>query len=229
MNASWMGRQQGMVGGAKTVLARFPARKLVQPARPRKHPTFAQSTAVQVQELGNITTATGLARTGSTKINHLQPLEVRIETLMRQNQELESRNSALEMRNAFLESSNAELTAQNRNHVIRNHAMEKETTALAKHISAAANRIANLEKESGESGTIDKKSLWYSLTDSRMRLLSVEDELEAARYGCRRNVAAAREDTQRARAEADRQRAYADVLAVMVLHMMQACQPAEGC
>ena len=49
-----------------------------------------------------------------------------------------------------------------------------QTTALAKHISAAANRIANLEKESNESGTVDKKSLWYSLTDSRMRLLSVE-------------------------------------------------------
>ena len=60
-------------------------------------------------------------------------VQVRIETMMRQNQELESRNSALEMRNVFLETSNAELTAQNRNHVIRNHAMEKEVSCLSRY------------------------------------------------------------------------------------------------
>ena len=57
-------------------------------------------------------------------------VQVRIETLVRQNQELESKNAALEMRNSFLESANAELTAQNRNAVIRNHAIEKEVRCL---------------------------------------------------------------------------------------------------
>ena len=34
--------------------------------------------------------------------------------------------------------------------------------------------MVNLEKESKESGTVDKKSLWYSFADSKMRLMSVE-------------------------------------------------------
>ena len=54
----------------------------------------------------------------------------------------------------------------------------------------------------------------------------LQDELEESRYEGRRAVAAAHEDTQRARAEADKQRAMADILAVMFLQMMQAC---KGC
>ena len=49
-----------------------------------------------------------------------------------------------------------------------------QATDLAKQISAAVKRIVNLEKESKESGTVDKKSLWYSFTDTKMRLMSVE-------------------------------------------------------
>ena len=56
-----------------------------------------------------------------------------------------------------------------------------------------------------------------------------QDELEETRYVSRRAVAAAHEDTQRARAEAAKQRAYADLLAGMFLHLMQACKPSEGC
>eukprot|EP00891_Asterochloris_glomerata_P007095 jgi/Astpho2/7095/Aster-01924 len=213
-----------MLGGAKTVLARTQAR---QPTRPRKHRTLAQSAAVQ--EVGNITSATGLARTGSNKFNQLQPLEVRIETLMRQNQELVSMNSALEMRNTVLEKTNAELTTQHRNDVIRIHAIEKEATELARKLAAAVNRILNLENELEEGGVTDIKSMWYSFTDSKNRLQSVEDELEEARYERRRAVAAARQDTERACAEAARQKANADILSIMIMRMVQACKPAEGC
>ena len=60
-------------------------------------------------------------------------------------------------------------------------------------------------------------------------LRMLQDELEEARYKKRREVAAAHEDMQRARAEADRQRATAELLAVMIVSLMQACKPAEGC
>ena len=59
-------------------------------------------------------------------------VQVRIETLLRQNQELESKNSALEMRNALLETSNADLMAQHRGLVMRNHAIEKEVSCLGR-------------------------------------------------------------------------------------------------
>ena len=60
-------------------------------------------------------------------------------------------------------------------------------------------------------------------------LRMLQDELEEARYVKRREVAAAHEDTQRARAEADRQRATAELLAAMIVSLMRACKPAEGC
>ena len=63
-------------------------------------------------------------------------VQVRIETLVRQNEELESKNAALEIRNTFLETANAELTAQNRNAVIRNHAIEKEVRRLGRDVGS---------------------------------------------------------------------------------------------
>ena len=67
-------------------------------------------------------------------------VQVRIETLMRQNQELVSRNSALEMRNTVLEKPNAELTTQHRNDVIRIHAIEKEVSCPSRDMGPGFSR-----------------------------------------------------------------------------------------
>ena len=49
-----------------------------------------------------------------------------------------------------------------------------QATDLAKLLSAAATRIQNLQNENEESGALDMKSIWYSLTDSKMRTQSLE-------------------------------------------------------
>ena len=49
-----------------------------------------------------------------------------------------------------------------------------QATDLAKLLSAAATRIQNLQNENKESGALDMKSIWYSLTDSKMRTQSLE-------------------------------------------------------
>lgn len=63
----------------------------------------------------------------------------------------------------------------------------------------------------------------------KIRNCFLQDELEEARYERRRAVAAARQDTERACAEAARQKANADILSIMIMRMVQACKPAEGC